>query len=302
MELGSFTKAADDLRIAQSALSYQVLRLEDELRVKLLERHSRGVVATDAGLALLAGAYNVMREMDNIRSSVWSHARFPSGEVSVGAPPSVTRTLAPALVARFHANHPDVRLSIREGAPALVNEWLLQGKIDFAVLYGDSVRNPDLHRTALNSDRLHILGSSSLPPLPTDGVDAMALNGVSVVVPSSWYGLRRELEYLVADREIKLKVLAEIDSVAVLKKLVYTGFGYAILPRYAAFDDIEEGKLWATPIENLSSVDYLYLVHLRKRERSSALDQLERLLKEEALDLVSRGWGEAPLGTDTANA
>jgi LysR family nitrogen assimilation transcriptional regulator len=114
VSLGSFTRAAADLCIAQSALSYQIAHLEDELGVSLLERHSRGVVATDAGRTLLNRAHNVVRELDAIRAEMSNHGQHVLCKASLGAPPSVARMLAPPLAVRFHAEAPEARLAVRE--------------------------------------------------------------------------------------------------------------------------------------------------------------------------------------------
>ena len=292
VELGSFSNAARDLNVAQSALSYQIRRLEEELHIRLLDRHGRGVAVTEAGKAVLQRAYGVIDELENIRVDAWGRARYPSGEISLGATPSVTQTLAPRLVERFHLAYPDVRLSIHEGGPTLVYDWLLRGRIDCAILY-DVEKKPDIESIPLIQDRLYIIGSSKLPSLGNDPIPTKVLDGLPLVLPSTWYRLRRELERLNLIENVRPNILAEVDSVLVLKALVRRGFGYTVLPKYAVTEEILEGRLWAIRIDGLTPSVILKLIRTKQRSSSSAGCALQRIVLEEVASLLGQGWGEA---------
>ena len=101
VELGSFTRAAEDLNVAQSALSHHVAKLEEELRVRLLDRHSRGVSATEAGEALLTRTRAILLEFDGIRADVRSLEQYPSGEVSIADCHRWLRYLGPSCCSAF---------------------------------------------------------------------------------------------------------------------------------------------------------------------------------------------------------
>ena len=88
-ELGSFSKAADRLHIAQPALSRQIRLLESELKAALFIRHGRGVRLTDAGTLFLDRASGILRQIEQARADVAAEAGDVSGEVSIGVPPSV---------------------------------------------------------------------------------------------------------------------------------------------------------------------------------------------------------------------
>jgi LysR family transcriptional regulator, nitrogen assimilation regulatory protein len=88
-ELGSLSKAADRLNIAQPALSRQIRLLEEELGVPLFERHGRGMVITAAGRDVLEHAARVMEELDAIRSSASGGYSSFRGVVTVGTTPTV---------------------------------------------------------------------------------------------------------------------------------------------------------------------------------------------------------------------
>ena len=109
-ELGSLSKAADRLRIAQPALSRQVRLLEEELGIRLFDRHGRGMEVTEAGKEVLRHAQRIMQELDEIRATVADEDAPLRGHVSIGMPPTVSDILSVPLVSAFQARHPEAKL------------------------------------------------------------------------------------------------------------------------------------------------------------------------------------------------
>ena len=92
-ELGSFTRAASVLRVAQPALSRQVRSLEVELRQNLLLRNGRGVTLTEAGTRLLAHGRGILQQLQRARQDLEEQRGAASGLLSIGLPPSLSRSL-----------------------------------------------------------------------------------------------------------------------------------------------------------------------------------------------------------------
>jgi len=286
-ELGSFSKAAADLRVAQSALSYQIRELESELQVSLLTRHARGVVLTQAGTVVLERVHNIGHELDQIRATV-STEQAATGHISFAVPPSVTPVLAPQVVERFSRLYPQVRLMVREAKMAFIYDLLFQHEIDFAI-FNDPGNNPDLASTPLIADALHLIGASGAVR-PADKC-CSDLRDLPILLPSKTYVWRRRLENAFHDRGTVLKLKAEVDSLVLIKELVTRGFGYTVLPRSVVYNELARGEFWAMPIHDIASTDMLALVRLKHRKLSLAGLELQRLLLEEAAKLAAAGWG-----------
>ena len=111
-ELGSLSNAADRLRIAQPALSRQVRLLEEELGIRLFDRHGRGMVVTEAGKEVLHHAQRIMQELDEIRAKVADEDAPLRGHVAIGMPPTVSDILSVPLVSAFKVRHPEAKLRI----------------------------------------------------------------------------------------------------------------------------------------------------------------------------------------------
>ena len=114
-ELGSFTRAALALDIAQPALSRQVRLLEVELRQTLLTRNGRGAVPTEAGNLLLAHGRGILHQVRRAREELAQVRGALAGRVAVGLPPSVAKVLTVPLTRAFRSRLPQASLSIGEG-------------------------------------------------------------------------------------------------------------------------------------------------------------------------------------------
>ena len=291
-EFGSFSRAADDLKIAQSAVSHQILALEHELKVTLLDRHSRGVTLTPAGALLLKHVVAIFDQFDSIRSEIRAMGQYPSGEVSFVALPSIAQLLAPVLLRRFRDEHPQVRLVIREGLPVQIQEWILHGRTDMGIQYSVN-QTGAIAGVSLVREQLHLIGSSRLPRLPVGGIRVQRLGQFPLVLTSTWHVIRRDLERAFAEHDVRSNVLAEVDSVAVVKELVRHGFAYGILPKWAVFQEVQQKQLVAVPIHGFSGWTELMLMWLKTRTLSPAACELRNVVLEETAKLCELGWGQS---------
>src|SRR5690606_35382791 len=129
----NFGQAAAQLQITQSALSALIARLEAQVGALLFERTTRSVTITVAGRAFMEYATEMLQQTQQAIQTVRDITALRQGKVSVAAMPSLTAGLVPELFARFHAAHPDVRLSVIETLSAGAFELVRQSKVDFAL-------------------------------------------------------------------------------------------------------------------------------------------------------------------------
>ena len=131
---GSFTAAAKTLGYTQSAVSRQVAALEGAAGTPLFDRSARGVRPTEAGQALLQRAGTVLDELDAAQRELAGIAQPATGRLGVGAFPTAMAALVPRALAGFRAEHPAVRIGLREGITSSQVERLLSGAVDVAVI------------------------------------------------------------------------------------------------------------------------------------------------------------------------
>lgn len=248
-ELGSLSKAADRLHIAQPALSRQIRLLEEELGVRLFDRHGRGMVVTDHGQDVLRHALRVMAELEEIRATVADEDAPLRGHVSIGMPPTVADILSEPLVSAFRDTHPEATLRIVSAYSGYLLDWMHRGEIDASVLY-DPKSARTLRVQPLLDEVLFLIGPPGGGLSQDVPVDFAALAGQRLLLPSPVHGLRVILDKCAAERGFALSVPVEADSYSTLKGLVRGGHGQTILPRAPIHRDLAMGELCAAPLHN----------------------------------------------------
>jgi LysR family nitrogen assimilation transcriptional regulator len=251
-QLGSFTKAAAALHIAQPAITRQVRLLEEELGVVLLLRHSRGAEATEAGRKLAAGAESIFRNVAQLRAEVIASSHSVSGNLRVGFPPSVGDLLVSNVVTVYRQRYPDVVLSLREGYSEALRDDLLGDRLDLAVITGGET-NPLLTATPLYEEQLWVLEANGRSALSSVG-RSYSLADVAkrpLIQPSRTNTLRLLLESKAADEGLELNVVVEAEALHLIKELVRKGVGCHVSPYSAVSGEIGHGDFAGGPLKGL---------------------------------------------------
>ncbi|MEI7785291.1 MAG: LysR substrate-binding domain-containing protein [Betaproteobacteria bacterium] len=250
-ELGSFTRAAQMLGIAQPALSRQVRLLEVELRQHLLRRNGRGATPTEAGQLLLEHGRGILHQVERAREEMARVRSGLTGRVALGMPPSVARMLTVPLTRAFRQQLPQAQLSISEGLSSAMQENLLSGRLDIAVLYNPSPMPGIEHRDLLEEELLLVQPrppglqeDPPPPPLPLREVAALPL-----VIPSRPNAIRMLVETQMAAIGCRPQIALEIDGVSAILDLVADGAGCAILSRNAVMRSIRPSAYATRAIE-----------------------------------------------------
>jgi LysR family nitrogen assimilation transcriptional regulator len=229
-ELGSFSKAARVLDIAQPALSRQVRLLETDLRETLLLRNGRGVALTPAGRRLFEHGVQILQQVAQARADLGAQRDAPVGQVTIGLPPSIGRRLTRPLLEAFRAQMPQARITIVEGLSAHIAEWITSGRADLGLLYNPEP-TPALEITPLLREPLCLVqprprGARRTSP-PT--VPLRELAGVPLILPERHQALRRLLESQAMLAGVPLTVVCEVSSIPSIIDLVCARMGSAVL-------------------------------------------------------------------------
>ena len=250
----NFSKAAQQLRIAQPALSRRIRLLEEELGVRLFERHLRGATLTTEGRALLERAQFLLRSFDQIESDIRAGLGHAGGPVAVGMTPNFAMMVGAALAREVRATFPEAQLKIVEAYSPDLRDRLMGGSIDIAVLSGSApVPAGTIAVEPLFEDRLCLVGPAGDPllaPLLARGeVAVRQLRGLPLILTGmSSAGIRNELEMLASKRRIPLNTVVEVDSIGLATRMIELGMGYTI---YVASGVAHDPALAAVPISGL---------------------------------------------------
>ncbi len=229
-ELGSFTRAAAALGVAQPALSRQVRLLEVELRQTLLVRNGRGAVPTEAGKLLLEHGRGILHQVERAREELGRVRGALAGRVAVGLPPSIARLMAVPLIHAFRRDMPEASLSITEALSSAMHESLVSGRLDIALLYNASA-TPDTELTPVLEEDLYLVQvRPATGRKPTaSSVTLRELAQTPLVIPSRPNAIRMQVETELARQGLRPTIAMEIDGVAAILELVADGAGSAVL-------------------------------------------------------------------------
>ena len=286
-ELGSLSKAAERLHIAQPALSRQIRMLESELGVALFERHGRGMVITPVGRDVLDHATRVLAELEAIRNvATEGHAPF-TGTVSIGTTPTVGEIITVPLVKSIRETHPRLEVRFSSAYSGHILEWVQRGEIDLAVSY-DPQPMRSLRIRPIMLESLMLVGASIRGGTFDNPVRFSDLANHAMILPSSRHGLRALVNDHARQVGIDLNVMVEADSFNALIDLVRSDLGVTVLPLAPIYPFVKSGDLCVTPIIDPEPTRKLVLAYPADRAVSAAARFVGDTFMAIASDLVKR--------------
>lgn len=293
IDSGSVSKAAELLRVAQPSLSLQLRAVEDELGVKLLVRHARGVSPTQDGRVFVEHARKVLREMDQIREVLSSTSANPSGRVTVGLPTSACRGLSLPLTKAAAAAYPGIKLHIVEAMTGNLDEWIESGKLDIALLYNHKAYE-NVAWTELMVEDLMVIVAADSEYARLDEVPFASLADFPLVLPGMQNTLRHVVERLATRLDIEIGVAMDCDSLQGIIELVKAGY-VTIFPSFGMSHMIASGEFRALPLIN-PTPDWRLSVVLSKRTSDTHCSRaIVQLLAETIRSMVEAGQWRARL-------
>ncbi|EBB7875317.1 tricarballylate utilization LysR family transcriptional regulator TcuR [Salmonella enterica subsp. enterica serovar Waycross] len=293
IETGSMGSAAQDLDIGVSALSQQMSRLENELAIRLLQRTSRGVTPTNAGLAFYSQAQLALRHADDAILAA-REARL-SGHVSVGMAPSTASILGIPFIHAMQENYADVRLHVVESLSGNLERMINTRQIDLAVVFQ---KDKILRWSArpILEEQLFLIGSHALlAALPDNPITPEQLAGIPLIMPSQGHGLRGRLDAVCQEHALNVEIVAEIDGLALLMRAVRDGLGATLQPG-AAISHLDNDALRVIGVHNPVFSRPNFLVSLSDDELTPAGLAARVVLTKVMRQLVDAGeWPGATL-------
>jgi LysR family nitrogen assimilation transcriptional regulator len=291
-EMGSFSKAAIELDVAQPALSRQVRLLETDLRVNLLQRTGRGVLLTEPGKRLFEHAVGILQLVTRAREDLGANRDEATGRIVVGLPPSMGRMLTLPLVDAFQHDMPKARLAIVEGLSTHITEWIATGRVDLGLIHNPDA-NPAIETMPVLDEPLCLVGAARVaraesprkvaPPL------AFAdLAKVPLVVPEHTHAIRKLLETQAALAGLKLNIAYEVSSVQSILELVRHGHGQAVLPRSAVLASGQPGAFRVQPLAAGALISRLCMAVSAHKPATPLVKQAMRLLRGLVVASVER--------------
>jgi LysR family transcriptional regulator, low CO2-responsive transcriptional regulator len=244
---GSFTLAAKDLFLTQSAVSHAMKALEEEIGSRLLDRVGKRVLLTQAGEQFLRHTEKILAEMDTARAELDTLANWGHGRLRVGASTTACQYLLPTVLREFKQSFPRCVITIKPGDHKEQLELLRTNQIDLAIMIEPS-GDDEFHFVPLFSDELRILVAPLHPWARAGAVDAAGLGEETLILYNkNSYTFRMISDYFRAER-VNLSNVMELGSMEAIKELVKIGLGAGVIAPWIAQRELKSGALVSFPL------------------------------------------------------
>lgn len=231
----SFTQAARQLHVAQSALSQQVRQLERELGVELLRRTTRRVEVTEAGELVLTRARAALAEVDGVRGDLDAFQGLVRGTLRLGGVPPVAPVHPAEMITTFARAHPGIAITVREDTAFTLIDMLRHDELDLVMALVDPEPLDGLDGVRLLDDELVAIAAPDHPFARLKRISIQLLASEPLITLGGGSALREALAALVPEG----RIVAEANDLETVRELTARGLGVTLMPRsvVAALDD-----------------------------------------------------------------
>ncbi len=269
-DLGSYTRAAEALHIAQPAISAHVAALQAHLGVRLFERQGRGVRLTEAGADFRSYAERLLVLRDQFESMATDIVALRRGRVRIAASTTAGIYVVPRLLGDFHRRYPALQVSLDVANRQAVMQRVLAGEVELGVL---GVMEPNekviaepflANELVVAAPATHQLAHAHAPiPLATLAEELL-------LVRERGSGTRVDTEQIFARAGLPMRISQELGSTGAIKVGLLAGLGVAVLPSQAITLHLETGELVVLPVEGFPVRRSWHLVRLASHRLSPA--------------------------------
>lgn len=284
-EAGHYRKAAERTGISQPSLSQQIVRMEASLGLELVERGRRGAVLTPAGREVLGHARKVLEEMDALRAGAQAAKEGVGGTIRLGSTPTLGPYFLPYVTRRLHRAYPSLKVVIRDAAPSVLQEELVEGRHDL-ILTQLPVRSGDLEVQRLFREPLKLAVAPEHPLAGADEVDDADLSGQDVLVLSAAYVLHSQIVSLCEEVGAHLRQDYEGTSLDALRQMTALNMGVSFLPSLYVRSEVRgtSGDVAVLPFRKDRFVRSVGLVWRKRAAHGQVISRIAGVARDVARD------------------
>jgi LysR family nitrogen assimilation transcriptional regulator len=281
VQAGSLSRAADQLHVAQSAISHHLASLESELDKQLVTRGPKGIVLTEAGAVLYRHAEAILRHVEFAKQDAMSALTVPSGHVSIGFPSALSAILSYELFLRVRNAYPQILLHMADGNSALLRERLDNGRLDIAVLFAGQSERGLAVEPLLLEELFYVTADPDTGPICLADAAQRPL-----LLPGPGSGIQRTAQEAFKQHGLSITAIGEIDTINTLRRAVASGIGNTILPWSALYEGDREITLNHRRFADVDLVRPVALCLSEVAQPSPAIEAVVTMLKNLVRELV----------------
>jgi LysR family transcriptional regulator, low CO2-responsive transcriptional regulator len=276
----NMTRAARDLGITQSTASKQLKKLQDYLGKRLIKNNGGRIELTPAGQDFLADAVWIVTRVDAFKQK---HGRESQQSLTIAGSHGPCAHLLPSLMSQFTGTHPSLRLDLRTGTSAEVQDWTLAAEVDLAVV-ATPTRSPSLQMEPFRTEKLIAFVAPGHRLARKKSVHPSEFGNIQLIVRNRRKGQSRTETQLsdFAKRGIKFKTVTRYESSGSVKEAVRHGTGVGILFQDTVKREIDQGEFIAVQFAGFNVTRQTYIAYSKERPLSPIAREFLSLLRASA--------------------
>lgn len=272
-ELGSFTKAAEQLGYSQSTISFQIKQLEEELGCLLFERINHTISLTQRGHELVSYAHQVRALTDEFKESLTKDEEL-SGHIHIVTPDSVCDGMINANYIDFHNRYPNISIKFTTADTLVMFDMLDHNEADVIITLDNHSYNKDYVIAKEEQLSMHFVASSKSK---FAGIKDLSINDIinePFILTEYGQGYRRVLDKELAKKSLEITPILEIGRTDMITSLIAKGDMISFLPDFVTKEYIDAGELCYLDIKDMNMEIWKQLIYHKNKWMSKTLRTL----------------------------
>lgn len=276
----NFTQAARNLCVTQPAITGQIRALEDQVEIKLFKKRGRRMALSEAGAILFQHAHEVFELEKRIEKVLGEMKELKRGLLKIGTTKTYARYLMPALISRYRAAYPDIKIILDEGSSAEVSRSLHDLRNELAIIaFSEQVRGVKL--LPFRQEQVVLFAAPGHVLAQRGGVRLEDLEGQLIIMKEEGSSTHAAVKRYFERQGRTPNVLVETSNVGFIKEMVEKGEGIAFLVRSAIEDEVSAGRVKVIPLLDEQLTLDVHIAYLEEGDLSPAAKAFLTILEEE---------------------
>lgn len=278
-ELGSFTKAAEQLGYSQSTISFQIKQLEDELGCLLFERINHTITLTERGRELVSYAHQVRALTDEFKESIFSGEDL-SGHIHIVTPDSVCEDMIKSHYIDFHNNYPLISIKLTAADTTVMFDMLDHNEADVVITLDSHSYNKDYVIAKEEPLSMHFVASSRSPYAGKKGLSIKDIINEPFILTEFGQGYRRVFDKELAKKSLEIMPVLEIGRTDIITSVVAGSNMISFLPDFVTKSLIDSGELCYLDITDMNIEIWKQLIYHKNKWISKSLKTFIEYIKK----------------------
>ena len=278
-ELGSFTRAAEQLGYSQSTVSFQIKQLEDELGCLLFERINHTITLTERGRELVAYAHQVRALTDEFKQSLTQKNEL-SGHIHIVTPDSVCDDMLNSHYIDFHRDYPNISVKFTTADTLVMFDMLDHNEADLIITLDRHSYNRDYVIAKEEPLSMHFVASPLSPYANARGLSILDIINEPFILTEYGQGYRRVFDKELAKRSLEITPVLEIGRTDIITNTVAHSNMLSYLPDFVTQEQLERGELCYLDITDMELDIWKQLIYHKNKWLSASLRTVIEYIKE----------------------